>query len=131
MLAILKTTALLAVGLLLALVALLIPAHVRSIDLAVIELCHEEGRAVDAILSETIRSAHIGSALRILEAADLAPAKAQAYEAQIQTLITARPSLLRAHPVHAERRQQCPAPPPAATPTQRASITQRNARRVE
>ena len=94
MLAIIKTIALLTIGLLLAVTALLIPAHVRSIDLAVIELCHEEGRAVDDILSETIRSAHIGSALRILEAADLAPAKAQAYEAQIQILITARPSLL-------------------------------------
>ena len=94
MLAILKTIALLTVGLLLAVAATLIPAHLRSIDLAVIELCHEEGRAVDAILSETIRSAHIGSALRILEATDLTPAKAQAYEAQIQILITERPSLL-------------------------------------
>ena len=94
MLAILKAITLLAVGLLLAVAAILIPAHVRSIDLAVIELCQVEGRAVDAILNETIRSAHIGSALRILGTADFTPAKAQAYEAQIQTLITERPSLL-------------------------------------
>ena len=74
--------------------ALLIPAHLRSIDLAVIELCHEEGPTVDGILTESIRSSHIGSALRVLEAVDLEPAKAQAYRAQIQTLITQRPSLL-------------------------------------
>lgn len=94
MLAILKTIAILAVGLLLAVAALLIPAHLRSIDLAVIELCHEEGKAVDGILTETIRSSHIGSALRVLEAADLEPVKAQTYKAQIQTLIAQRPSLL-------------------------------------
>lgn len=94
MLAILKTIAILAVGLLLAVAALMIPAHLRSIDLAVIELCHEEGKAVDGILTETIRSSHIGSALRVLEAADLEPVKAQTYKAQIQTLIAQRPSLL-------------------------------------
>lgn len=94
MLAILKTIAILAVGLLLAVAALLIPAHLRSIDLAVIELCNEEDKAVDGILTETIRSSHIGSALRVLEAADLEPVKAQTYKAQIQTLIAQRPSLL-------------------------------------
>ncbi|MEC8614668.1 MAG: hypothetical protein VXY17_04615, partial [Verrucomicrobiota bacterium] len=94
MLAILKTIAILAVGLLLAVAALLIPVHLRSIDLAVIELCHRESRTVDDLLNETIRSSHIGPALRVLEAADLDPAKAQTYKAQIQTLIAQRPSLL-------------------------------------
>ncbi len=94
MLAILKTIAILAVGLLLAVAALLIPVHLRSIDLAVIELCHRESRTVDDLLNETIRSSHIGPALRVLEAADLDPAKAQTYIAQIQTLIAQRPSLL-------------------------------------
>ncbi len=94
MLGILKTIAILTSGLLLAVSALLIPAHLRSIDLAVIELCHEEGPTVDGILTESIRSSHIGSALRVLEAVDLDPAKAQAYKAQIQTLIAQRPSLL-------------------------------------
>ena len=94
MLPILKIIAILTAGLLLALVALLIPAHLRSIDLAVIELYHEKGRPVDGILNETIRSTHIGSALRILEATDLDPVKDRAYKAQIETLIAQRPSLL-------------------------------------
>ena len=94
MLVILRTIAILATGLTLAVSALLIPAHLRSIDLSVIELCREEGPTVDGILTESIRSSHIGSALRVLEAVDLDPAKAQAYKAQIQTLIAQRPSLL-------------------------------------
>ena len=93
MLAILRTIAILATGLILAVSALLIPAHLRSIDLSVIELCHEEGPTVDGILTESIRSSHIGSALRVLKAVDLDPARAQAYKAQIQTLIAQRPTL--------------------------------------
>ena len=76
MLGIFKTIAILTSGLLLAVSALLIPAHLRSIDLAVIELCHEEGPTVDGILTESIRSSHIGSALRVLEAVDLDPVQA-------------------------------------------------------
>lgn len=94
MLAIFKTVALLAIALLFAVAALLIPAHLRSIDLAVIEASGEDGKAIEAVLTETIRSAHIGSALRILRGADVAPSTAQAYEAQIQTLMSQRPSLL-------------------------------------
>ena len=77
MLGMLKTIAILTSGLLLAVSALLIPAHLRSIDLAVIELCHEKGPTVDGILTESIRSSHIGSSLRVLEAVDLDPAKTQ------------------------------------------------------
>jgi hypothetical protein len=94
MLATLKTIFLLVIALLLAAVALLIPAHLRSIDLAVIETSGEDGRVIDAVLNETIRSAHIGSALRIMAAAKIAPATAQIYQAQIDTLIAQRPSLL-------------------------------------
>ncbi len=93
MLAIFKTIALLGIALLLAASALWIPAHLRSIDMAVIEASADNGRAVDAALSETIRSAHVGSALRILDATQLAPAAAQPYEQQIQALIEQRPSL--------------------------------------
>ena len=93
MLAALKTIFLLVIALLLAAVALLIPAHLRSIDLAVIEASSGEGRAVDAVLNETIRSAHIGPALRLMSAAKLPPATAQAYQTQIDTLIDQRPSL--------------------------------------
>jgi len=94
MLAIFKTIALLAIALLFAAAALLIPAHLRSIDLTVIEASGENGRAIDSVLTETIRSAHIGSAVRILKAAQVMPATAQAYEAKIQALIEQRPSLL-------------------------------------
>ncbi|MGZ0657644.1 hypothetical protein ACWPKO_01605 [Coraliomargarita sp. W4R53] len=93
MLAIFKTFTLLAVALLFAAAAMLIPAHLRSIDLAVIQANGENGDAVDAVLSETIRSAHIGSTLRILKATQVAPATAQAYEAKVQALINERPSL--------------------------------------
>lgn len=94
MLAVLKTISLLLIAVLLAAVALLIPAHLRSIDLAVIEAGSEDGRAIDAVLTETIRSAHIGSVLRIMAAAKIAPTTAQAYQAQIDQLIKQRPSLL-------------------------------------
>jgi hypothetical protein len=94
MLAIIKTVLLLLITLLLAAVALLIPAHLRSIDLAVIESSAAEGRALDAVLDESIRSAHIGPALHIIAASQLPPARAERYQAQIQKLIEQRPSLL-------------------------------------
>lgn len=94
MLAILKTIALLAIALLFAVVALLIPAHLRSIDLAVIEASGDAGRVVDATLTETIRSAHIGPAVRILDAAQVAPSSRKTYEQQIKALLTQRPSLI-------------------------------------
>lgn len=94
MLAPFKTIFLLVIALLLAAMALLIPAHLRSIDLAVIETSAEDGRAIDTVLNETIRSAHIGPALRIMATAKIAPAAAQTYQAQIDTLIAQRPSLL-------------------------------------
>jgi hypothetical protein len=93
MLAIFKTIALLAIALLLAAVGLLIPAHLRSVDIAVIEASAQEGRALDTLLNETIRSAHTGPALRILAAAQVAPASAPALQVQIDALISQRPSL--------------------------------------
>jgi hypothetical protein len=94
MLAIFKTISLLAVAVLFAAAAVLIPAHLRSVDLAVLEANAANGDAVDAVLNETIRSAHIGSTLRILKATQVPPATANAYEAQVQALIDQRPSLL-------------------------------------
>jgi len=93
MLAIFKTIALLAIALLFAAAALLIPAHLRSIDLVVIEAGGENGRAVDAVLTETIRSAHIGPALRMMDAAQVPPARAIPFKQQIHALIEQRPSL--------------------------------------
>ncbi|WPJ97900.1 hypothetical protein SH580_09270 [Coraliomargarita algicola] len=93
MLAIFKTITLLAIALLFAAAALLIPAHLRSIDIAVLEANAANGEAVDAVLNETIRSAHIGSTLRIIKATRVAPAIAQTYQAQVQALIKQRPSL--------------------------------------
>lgn len=94
MLALFKTIALLSIAVLLAAAALLIPAHLRSIDMAVIEASSENGRALETVLGETIRSAHVGSALRIIEAAQLSPAVKRPYMQQIQALIDQRPSLL-------------------------------------
>jgi hypothetical protein len=94
MLATVKTVILLVIALLLATVALLIPAHLRSIDLSVIENSAANGRALDAVLDETIRAAHIGPALHIIDATQLPAAHAQKYQAQIQQLIAQRPSLL-------------------------------------
>ena len=93
MLALFKTIALLSIAVLLAAAALLIPAHLRSIDMAVIEASSENGRALETVLGETIRSAHVGSALRIIEAAQLSPAVKRPYMQQIQALIDQRPSL--------------------------------------
>lgn len=91
--ALLKIIPLLAIALLFAAAALLMPAHLRSIDVAVIEASSENGQALEKVLDETIRSAHIGSALRIMEAAQVPPATAEPYQAQIQTLIDQRPTL--------------------------------------
>lgn len=93
MLAILKTITLLGIAWLLAAAALLVPAHLRSIDPAVIEASSNNSRAVDAVLSETIRSAHVGPALRMIEAVQLPPDAAQPYKQAIETLIGQRPSL--------------------------------------
>ena len=50
MLALFKTIALLSIAVLLAAAALLIPAHLRSIDMAVIEASSENGRALETVL---------------------------------------------------------------------------------
>ncbi|MDQ8205971.1 hypothetical protein QEH52_00490 [Coraliomargarita sp. SDUM461003] len=97
MLAIFKTIILLVVALLLAAAALLIPAHLRSIDLAVLQAHAKQadaGHAVDVVLNESIRSAHIGSTLRILNGTRTRPDRRQPYQAQIRELLEQRPSLL-------------------------------------
>lgn len=93
MLATIKIIAFLGIALLFAAAALLIPAHLRSIDLAVIEANSQNDQAVDAVLNEMIRSAHTGPALRILEASRVAPARADAYLEEIRALTQQRPSL--------------------------------------
>ncbi|MDQ8193176.1 hypothetical protein QEH59_01975 [Coraliomargarita sp. SDUM461004] len=93
MLALIKTSTLLVIALLFATAALLIPSHLRSIDLVVIESNAQNGRAVRAVLDETISSAHTGSTLRILNATQVSPTVAQAYQAQIQALVEQYPSL--------------------------------------
>ena len=50
MLALFKTIALLSIAVLLVAAALLIPAHLRSIDMAVIEASSENGRALETVL---------------------------------------------------------------------------------
>lgn len=87
MLAFLKTIALLGIALLLAIAALILPAHLRSVDRSVLEASAENGRAIEAVLDETIRSAHVGPAWRMIDAFRLAPAAARPYEQQIEALL--------------------------------------------
>ena len=94
MLAFLKTIVLLGIALLLAAAAFMIPAHLRAVDSAVLAASGQEGRAVEAVLEATVRSAHVGPARRIVDAAQVPPAEAQPYEQQIRVLIEQRPSLL-------------------------------------
>jgi hypothetical protein len=93
MLAILKTVVLLGITLVLAACALIIPAHLRSVDQVVLVASGERIQSIGAALEESIRSAHVGPALRILNAAQVSPVEAEPYVAQIQALIEQRPSL--------------------------------------
>ncbi len=93
MLAIAKTIILLGIAALLTAVAMLVPAHLRSMDLKVIEATAHDGRALEAVLNETIRSAHIGPTALIMAGTGVSFATKQAYKSQIDALINERPSL--------------------------------------
>lgn len=93
MLAIAKTTILLAIAALLTALAMLVPAHLRSMDLKVIEASSDDGRALEAVLDETIRSAHVGPTTLLIAGAAVDSATEQAYDSQIDALINQRPSL--------------------------------------
>ena len=93
MLAIVKTLILLVIAALLTAVAMLVPAHLRSMDLTVIEASADEGRALEAVLDETIRSAHIGPTALLMAGAEVDSATTEAYRSQIDALSKERPSL--------------------------------------
>lgn len=93
MLAIAKTILLIAIAALLTAVAMLVPAHLRSIDIRVIEASANEGRALGAVLDETIRSAHVGPTTLLMTGTKVDLATEQAYESQIDALLEDRPSL--------------------------------------
>jgi hypothetical protein len=93
MLAFLKTIVLLGIALLLAAAALILPAHLRAVDRAVLAASAGDGRTIEAAMEETIRSAHVGPALRIMDAARLAPAAARPNQQQIEALFAQRPGL--------------------------------------
>lgn len=94
MLAFLKTVVLLLIAIALAAAALLVPAHLRSIDRTVLEMSANSGEAVDTVLNETILSAHTGPALRIIDATKIADDRANGYRQQIEALVAQRPTLV-------------------------------------
>lgn len=93
MLAFLKTIILLALAAVLTLTAMLVPAHLRSLDLQVIEFSADEGRTLETVLNESIRSAHVGPTALLLTAAQVDASTEAAYSIWRSALIKDRPSL--------------------------------------
>lgn len=93
MLALLKTTLPLAVALALAVAAMLVPAHLRSLDRQVVEAAADGGQALQAVFEESITAAHLGPTLLMQEATQVDGAAAENYREQIAELSEDRPSL--------------------------------------
>ena len=93
MLAIAKSIILLAIAALLSAAAVLVPAHLRSMDITVIEASGDHGRALEAVLNETIRSAHIGPTSLLMAGTEVDSATRKAYASQIDALAKEHPSL--------------------------------------
>ncbi|TVP76378.1 MAG: hypothetical protein EA353_12185 [Puniceicoccaceae bacterium] len=93
MLALFKTTILLALAAALAATAVLVPAHIRSIDRQVIEASAQGGHALQSVLEESLSAAHLGPARLILEATQAEQSSSTSYAARIDRLKTERPVL--------------------------------------
>lgn len=89
MVALLKTLTLLIIAAALAMTALLVPAHIRSVDPSVIELAGANGSSVEEKIWEEINAAYIGPAQRIATATG---SETPAQTKRIQQLIEKHPN---------------------------------------
>ncbi|CAA6678807.1 MULTISPECIES: hypothetical protein [unclassified Lentimonas] len=88
MVAFIKTITLLLIASCLAMAALLVPAHIRSIDQSVIELAGANGTSVENKLWEEVNAAYIGPAQRIAAATQI---EAPLLQARIVELLQKNP----------------------------------------
>ncbi len=88
MVAFIKTITLLLIALFLAMVALLVPAHIRAIDQSVVELAGANGTSVEDKLWEEVNAAYIGPAQQIATATQ---ADAPLVQARIAELLEKNP----------------------------------------
>jgi len=88
MVALIKTITLLLIACCLAMAALLVPAHIRSIDQSVIELAGANGTSVEDKLWEEVNAAYVGSAQRIAAATQ---AEAPLLQTRIAELLQKNP----------------------------------------
>ena len=93
MLALFKTTFLLAFAVALTVMAMLVPAHLRSLDRQVVAAAAEDGRALQTAFEESISAAHLGPTLLMRQATQIEGMAAQEAQAQTDSLTTERPSL--------------------------------------
>lgn len=93
MTAFLKTIALTVCALVLAAIALLVPAHIHSIDPTVLAEAGQRGASVNEKIAEAVNAAHIGPARRIALATQAVSTENSGLTAQARELITESPEL--------------------------------------
>lgn len=83
-----KVITLLLISIVLATSALLVPAHIRSVDASVVELAGARARSVEDKIWEAVNAAHVGPAQRYMQATH---SRHTAQQAHIQQLLQTNP----------------------------------------
>lgn len=91
MVPIIKTISLLIVATLLAATAILVPAHVRTVDQSVLELGANAGTSPSEAIAVVLNAAQVGPAQRLIEATQFGPSERSQFQAQIDGLLTKSP----------------------------------------
>lgn len=91
MVPIIKTISLLIVATLLAATAILVPAHVRTVDQSVLERAGEAGTTPSEAIAVVLNAAQVGPAQRLIEATQVSPTEGSLFQAQIDGLLAKSP----------------------------------------
>lgn len=93
MLALFKTTFLLAFAVALTVAATLVPAHLRSLDRQIVEGAVDGGQALQTVFEESITAAHLGPTLLMRQGTQVDGPVAEEQQRQVAELTNERPSL--------------------------------------
>jgi hypothetical protein len=91
MVPIIKTISFLIVAILLAATAILVPAHVRTVDQSVLQLAASEGDTPAETITVALNAAQVGPAQRLIEATDLSSNERQQFQSRINSLLAKDP----------------------------------------